>query len=318
MTAVQTFFPSHTPPMAGELLRCPLCRADFSGLECPRCGFRLRLRHDIVEALPPDRAEYYAQFVKDYEHIRMAEGRGSAEEEFYLALPWTDPSGRNSAQWRIRARSFLYLTRHILTPTPPENEARVLDIGAGNCWMSYRLALAGYCPVAVDLLINDRDGLAAAEHYRKFLPTMFPRYQAEMDRLPFPDGHFDTAVFNASFHYSEDAEVTLREALRCVRVGGQVVIIDTPWYSRDSSGRQMLAERRAAFLRRHGTASDSIEALEYLTDARLQSLEEALSIRWQVHAPRYGFRWAMRPVIAALRRRREPSQFRIYVARKFS
>lgn len=318
MTSVRTFFTPDAPPVTGVLLRCPLCRADFTGLDCPLCGFRLNLNDDIVQTLPPNRAAHYARFVRDYEHIRTAEGRGSAAEEFYLALPWTDRSGRNRRQWQIRARSFSYLAMYILSVTPSEDQSRILDIGAGNCWMSYRLALAGYRPVAVDLLINDRDGLAAAEHYRKVLPALFPRYQAEMARLPFSNNQFDTVIFNASFHYSEDAEVTLREALRCVRTGGRVIILDTPWYASDASGRQMLAERRSAFLRRHGTASDSIEHLEYLTDARLHSLEEALSIRWQVHVPRYGFRWAMRPVLAALRRRREPSQFRIYVARKNS
>lgn len=304
------------PPVAAAPLLCPVCRADCTSLECLLCGFRLRRHNDILLALPTDRAAHYARFVRDYEHIRMAEGRGAADQEFYLALPWKDRSGRNSHQWKIRARSFRYLTTHLLSASPSDDQARVLDIGAGNGWMSYRLALAGYRPVAVDLLVNDRDGLAAADHYRSALPTMFPRCQAEMDRLPFPDAQFDTAIFNASFHYAEDAEATLREALRCVRNGGRVIVIDTPWYSSDAAGRQMLVERRAAFLHRHGTASDSIEHLEYLTDSRLRSLEEALPIRWEMHAPRYGFRWAMRPVVAALRRRREPSQFRIYVARK--
>jgi SAM-dependent methyltransferase len=316
MTAVQTVFSAPAASVFGVILRCPLCLADFTGLECPLCGFRFHLHDAIVQALPPDRVAHYARFVRDYEHIRMAEGRGGADEEFYLALPWIDRSGRNIQQWQIRARSFRYLTTHILAATPSEDQSPILDIGAGNCWMSYRLALAGYRPVAVDLLINRRDGLGAADHYRKVLPTLFPRYQAEMERLPFPDGQFDSAIFNASFHYCENAEVTLREALRCVRKGGRVIIVDTPWYSTDASGRQMLVERRAGFIRRHGTASDSIKHLEYLTDARLQNLKEALSIRWEVHVPRYGFRWAMRPVIARLRRRREPSQFRIHVARK--
>jgi hypothetical protein len=78
----------------------------------------------------------------------------------------------------------------------------------------------------------------------------------------------------------------------------------------------MVAERRAAFQRQYGTASNSIRSCEYLTDERLRSLAEHASITWAVHSPRYGLRWALRPWIAKLRRRREPSRFRIYVARK--
>ena len=78
----------------------------------------------------------------------------------------------------------------------------------------------------------------------------------------------------------------------------------------------MVAERHAAFLQKYGTASDSIRSLEFLTDERLRVLEEQLSIKWTAFSPRYGLKWAMRPLIARLRGRREPSRFRIYAARK--
>ena len=274
------------------------------------------VNNGIVYALPPDRASHYAHFIEDYERIRAAEGRWSRKDDFYLRLPYTDISGRNSKQWKIRALSYDYLMDRILKQNLRLDGGRVLDLGAGNCWMSYRLALARYRPFAVDLLTNDQDGLGAAEHFRGHLPVMFPRFQAELDRLPFQDEQFDAVIFNASFHYVEDPVSTLSEALRCVKSGGMVIISDTPWYSRDESGRRMVAERYVAFFGRYGTASDSIRSLEYLTDDRLRDLEQQLAVRWTIHSPRYGLKWAMRPLIATLSNRREPSQFRIYTARK--
>ena len=153
-------------------------------------------------------------------------------------------------------------------------------------------------------------------HYQTRLPSLFPRFHADMEHLPFQDAQFDAAIFNASFHYSEDYATTLRSVLRCVRNGGLVIISDTPWYSREESGRQMLRERRAAFLKTYGTSSDALESQEFLTDERLRDLEEELSIRWKVHSPYYGLKWAMRPLKARLLGRREPSRFRMYVARK--
>jgi SAM-dependent methyltransferase len=194
----------------------------------------------------------------------------------------------------------------------------VLDLGAGNCWLSYRLAVAGFRPVAVDLLTNDFDGLGAASHFEKRIPSMFPRFQAELASLPFEDNQFDVAVFNASFHYAEDCFRAFGEAMRCVKPGGLIVIADTPWYSNDESGRAMVAERRAAFLQRYGTASDSMPCVEYLTDQRLDAMAEKLAIEWRVLSPHYGWRWRMRPLIAKLRGRREPSRFRVYVAVKKS
>ena len=276
----------------------------------------MSVNNGIVNALSPDRAAHYSRFIADYERIRAAEGRGSQKDEFYLSLPYKDSSGRNSKQWKIRSRSYDYLMSHVLGRNLRREGGQILDLGAGNCWMSFRLALARYRPFAVDLLTNEYDGLGAAEHFRKHLPAMFPRFQAELARLPFQDEQFDAVIFNASFHYAEDYVTTLREALRCAKRGGMVIVSDTPWYSSEQSGRRMVSERNASFLERYGTASDSIKSLEYLTDERLRTLEEMLGIRWNIYCPRYGLKWAMRPLAATLLNRREPSRFRIYVTRK--
>ncbi len=305
----------HQTASLGISLRCPRCHASVPSLSCLQCGFTLRVDRGIVHALALDRAAHYSQFIEDYEQIRAAEGRGSDSDEFYLGLPYCDVTGRNSQQWKIRARTYDCLLKQVLKPSVPAG-GQILDLGAGNCWMSFRLALAGYKPFSVDLLTNQSDGLEAAEHYRNQLPRLFPRFQAELENLPFQSGQLDAAIFNASFHYVEDAEHALRETLRCVRNGGMVIVADTPWYSREESGKQMVSERRDSFLRRYGTASASIESMEYLTDERLQALEEGLSIRWTIYSPKYGFRWAMRPLLAKLRNKREPARFRIYVARK--
>jgi ubiquinone/menaquinone biosynthesis C-methylase UbiE/uncharacterized protein YbaR (Trm112 family) len=301
-------------------LQCPRCSSNLElpsqeqMFVCDRCEFSLALRDGIWRALPDERADYFSQFVSDYEMIRAAEGRGSNTEEYYLGLPYKDASGNNSAQWQIRARTFAYLSRHILLKL--QDKARVLDIGAGNGWMSYRLSWMGFRPVAIDLLVNDQDGLGAARHYQTRLPDLFPRFQAESNRLPFASGQFDAAIFNASFHYAESYIAVLGEAIRCLKSNGMVIIADTPWYSSQDNGKRMLEERHAAFLQRFGTASDSIESLEYLTDSRLSELEQALGIRWKRYTPFYGISWTMRPIVARLQGKRERASFRIYCARK--
>ncbi|MGC2403231.1 MAG: class I SAM-dependent methyltransferase [Acidobacteriaceae bacterium] len=265
----------------------------------------------------PEREAYFARFVEDYEFIREREGRGSKNAKYYLALPDRDLTGSNRRQWAVRARTFRYIERKILPHIGPRLNARlrILDLGAGNGWMSYRLARQGHSAVAVDLITNEQDGLGAAQHYASHLPFLFPRIQAELDNIPLADNQFDVAIFNASFHYSECYEKTLAEALRCTRPGGMVLVADTAWYADEESGERMLAERRASFVKRFGFPSDEIPSLEYLTDGRLRQLEDRFGIRWQTHTPYYGLRWQLRPWLAKLRHARTPSQFRIYTAR---
>ena len=155
------------------------------------------------------------RFLDDYIKIRHAEGRGSQDSAYYLALPYRDTTGRLQDQWTIRAKSYRYLERRVLPPIEKQfgRPLRVADLGAGNCWMSYRLALRGHRPLAIDILCDPLDGLAAGRHYQQ--QTAFPRINAEFDDLPLADESLDVAIYNASIHCarcSTDWERTGRSA----------------------------------------------------------------------------------------------------------
>jgi SAM-dependent methyltransferase len=240
------------------------------------------------------------RFLDDYLRIRRAEGRGSDDPEYYLALPYRDLSGKLSAQWAMRGRTYQYFESRILGDTPLD----ILDLGAGTGWMSYRLSLRGHRPVAVDILNDDRDGLRAARHY-----PPFPKFEAEFDRLPFADASFDAVIYNASLHYSSDYAKTLQEARRCLRSKGRIVVLDSPIYERRDHGELMRLERRAQFLAQYGTESDHVGSIEYLDLATIEDLARELKINWRIHKPWYGFAWHTRPLKAKLKGSRPPSRF---------
>ena len=309
-------------------LRCPECNTYLATMAyhamgqtqepiaCRRCFAVMTQERGVWLALAKSRENHFGEFIRNYEAVRKAEGRGSENPEFYLSLPYRDRTERNSWQWSIRARTYKYIQRKILPEIKRHSSQALslLDLGAGNGWLSYRLASLGHRPIAVDLQTNAFDGLGAAVHYRHALPMLFPCFRAELDRLPFASRQFDCAIFSASFHYSENYDSTLAEALRCVRVGGTVVIADTPLYTRDEYGQQMLSERRKLFQQQFGLSSVSLASREYLTPESLAALETHHDLRWKTHDVWYGLRWACRPLVASLRKRREPSKFRIYAA----
>lgn len=249
------------------------------------------------------------RFLDDYRCIRHAEQRGSDDPAYYLGLPYADKSGKNPKQWKIRGRSYRYFERTIL----PRLEARaqrpldILDLGAGNCWMSYRLSLRAHKPVALDIFRDSRDGLLASRHY----PVRFPVLEAQFDQLPFPPARFDLAIFNASFHYSSDYHATLREVRRCLRPEGCFVIMDSPVYRLPEHGKLMCAERRVLFQRQYGFPSDALASREFLDEPALEVLAADLNITWRKHRVWYGWEWFLRPWKARLKSARPPSQFLI-------
>lgn len=309
---------------AALLIRCPVCTHRMGLLDpsqlcerkCGLCGFVLRPHMGVWKALAPQRQLRFRQFISEYQEVRAREGRGSSSPDYYLSLPYADLTGRNSWQWSIRSITFRYFLRRVL-PRIEESLSRpldILDIGAGNGWLSYRLAQRGHAPVAADLLDNGADGLGAARHYHCSLGWLFPRFQAEMDCLPFTDSQFDVAIFNASLHYSEDYCATLREAMRCLRPRGHILILDSPYYRREESGRRMVEERKQRFTQTFGFPSDGLASREFLTPARLDEVSRLLSLKWKTLRPWYGWKWAVRPLTARLLRRRAPSRFYLFWA----
>jgi len=247
------------------------------------------------------------RFTEDYLRIRRAEGRGSDDPEYYLALPYRDVSGRLNAQWGMRGRTYRYFESRILPQMECGRALDLLDLGAGCGWMSYRLALRGHRAVAIDLLTDDREGLGAARHY--LTRAGFGRASAEFDQLPFGDRRFDAALFNASVHYSSNYFHTLAEVKRCVRRGGRIVILDSPVYRKREYGEVMRRERRREFTLRYGTESDHIGSIEYLDEGTLGELARELQIEWRVHRPWYGIAWHSRPLKAWWKGTRPPSRF---------
>jgi len=325
-TAVANLIAGELVPSGSELwLRCPECSASVgpvsdrddgsssASIECESCGTLVHKKNGVWRTLSRRQQVRFAQFKRDYEQIRRSEGRGSNHPAFYLALPFADLTGNFRDQWRIRANSYRFLERQILPRLEERHGSnfRILDIGAGNGWLSYRLALNGHRPVAVDLCSNAYDGLEAARHYATILPEFFARFEVDMNCLPFDDVQFDVAIYNASFHYSTDYERTLRETLRCLRPGGTILIIDSPTYRQAWSGEKMRTERRDSFEAKFGTRGDSLPTGDFLTPQIMEYLS-TLGVRWTRHAAWYGFRWWLRPAIARLKKRREPSQFYLY------
>jgi ubiquinone/menaquinone biosynthesis C-methylase UbiE len=253
------------------------------------------------------------QFLRDYAIIRAAEGRGSTNQGYYRSLPYRDVSGRNVEQWQIRARSYRYFERCLL-PTVESQFQRpldVLDLGAGNGWMSFRLRERGHRAVALDIFCDSFDGLGALPNY----PVPIPGIAAEFDALPVASTSVDLAIFNSSFHYSADYRLTLGEIRRCLRPEGSVVIMDTSLYCKHEHGELMRQERRAYFSRKYGFASDALGSVEFLDREELSNLAREMKMQLHCYEPWYGWRWALRPWRARMTGKRPPSRFVILTGR---
>ena len=296
---------------------CPSCAAEHAAISgdhasCVVCGQTISSVTGVWQLMTRDRMDYYRDFLASYTKVRIAEGRASYTAATLRALPFCPASHSLAGQWKIRAISFVSLMLLLKDRLQPYD--KILDLGAGTGWLSHRLALEGFSPCAVDLSADAHDGLSAARHF----DTRWPRLQAEYDRIPITDDHVSTVIFNASFHYCTSQELSIREALRVLVPGGLLIIVDSPIYKDRTSGEQMLEEQQKYFERLIGERSDALPSSGFLTWTRLAELADEFSLDWHVERPWYGFRWAVRPLLAKLRGQREPATFAIVWAYKSS
>jgi ubiquinone/menaquinone biosynthesis C-methylase UbiE len=170
--------------------------------------------------------------------------------------------------------------------------------------MSWRLMQRGHRAIAVDIFTDPLDGLGAIHRY-----AQLDAIAADFDQLPFGDARFDVAIYNASLHYSPNYARTLKEARRCLRPDGRIVVIDSPVYRRPEHGERMRSERQSLFEQTYGFRSEALGSIEYLDEPELATLSRNVGIQWNRSRPWYGWRWAMRPVVARLRGKRPPSRF---------
>jgi SAM-dependent methyltransferase len=257
------------------------------------------------------------RFARDYADHRAAEGRDYRGRALF-DLPYVK-AGAFAQQWRVRARTFEAFMAHVLRPTAERlgKPLTVLDLGAGNGWLSYRIASEGHRAYALDIRDDRVDGLGAAVPFVDRLPDRMECLVAPFDAIPLAARSADLALFNASLHYATDLRAVLGEAQRVIRPGGAIVILDSPFYPREADGLAMVAEKKAQATERFGERAAplmSLPFIEFLTRERLARPAPALD--WRRHRVRYPLGYELRPLRAALLGLRRPSRFDLWTAHR--
>ena len=133
---------------------------------------------------------------------------------------------------------------HAVLDAVGEHPGHLLDIGTGTGRLLERLASR----VTRGLGVDASRAMLALARSRLSKPELghCAVRQADMYRLPMPDGAFDTAVLQMVLHYAEDPAAALAEAARVLRPGGLLLVVDLLRHDR-TAVMERLAHRWPGF-----------------------------------------------------------------------
>lgn len=274
---------------------------------CARCGNRYVHEDGLWHFLTPARMQLLEPFFRQYRAVRERDRRRRLGRDYYQALPWVAPGDPHASEWQIRRETFGHLMRRVLSSAPPS--IRILDLGAGNAWLSHRLSELGHRVVAVDALDDEADGLGASRHYG----VRFPAVQADYDALPFMPAQFDLVVFNGSLHYAPDPEATIVAARRMLAPGGAIAVMDSPMFERLCDGDAMVREMAARFESDGSVRQFARTGTGYLTFDSLEGVAETLGLAGVFIGSHGSIGWRLRRRLGGLKRGRAPASFGLWI-----
>ncbi|PIR12914.1 hypothetical protein COV49_03870 [Candidatus Falkowbacteria bacterium CG11_big_fil_rev_8_21_14_0_20_39_10] len=196
-------------------------------LRCESCGFNFLIKKGILffhtklsrSALNEGRA-----LNKEISQKKLV---FSQDDKWLLNFPRSqqlDIEQRADRMMKVSANNSLIFIKRL---NQPGKKKRILEIGAGNCWLSAKLA-EDHEVVALDVFTPFPKGLEAAEVFIKHRNIYFERIKADMIKIPFKDRSFDIVLFSAALHHSSDLKRTLKDIYRILAPDGRIVLLNEP------------------------------------------------------------------------------------------
>ena len=170
---------------------------------------------------------------------------------------------------------------------PPRGGAPILDVctGTGDLALAYDRAAAGGVPIVGADFCHEMLVRAIQKAERKHAGGRIRFVEADAQRLPFPDGHFQIACVGFGLRNVTDTDRGIAEMVRVTRPGGRVAILE---FSRPRGwffGRMYrLYFRRLLPLVGRMVSRDRDDAYRYLPESVMEFPDgEALAERLRGH-----------------------------------
>ena len=179
----------------------------------------IKIQNGVFIASEPNNS-----FSDAYIKVRQKEGRIYTKEEL-TRLPDISPEHPHSGEWKLRQKSAKRFSNYL---KKLNRNNYLLEIGCGNGWFTNLCARNVKAAVGIDVNLQELE--QAANAFQSANVSF--AYWDVFSENPFKE-KFDIIVLNAVIQYFPDIKKLLTALNKYLNVGGEIHIIDSPFYNRD-------------------------------------------------------------------------------------
>jgi len=189
-------------------------------LACARCNRKFPVIDGIVDLMPnaPDFVARESAGLDRFADVMRADGWDRAR---ILALPDIELD-----YWQGQAGAM----RALLERVHFEPGSRLLDVGSNTCWASNIFASRGLQVIALDISMNELQGLRTADYFIEDRGVFFERIRSTMFEPALANESLDYVFCCEVLHHNDQAHLqrTLAEMYRVLRPGGRLLVVNEP------------------------------------------------------------------------------------------
>ncbi len=207
---------------------------------------------DVYKIIGKNKEKKLDFFLSSFKDYRKLQDLKSVDKLLYKSLPFS----MHTDVWKERQKDAKIIYKTI----SDKQNLSILDIGSWNGWLSNHLSKKGHHVVAVNIFIDEIDGLRACKHYE----TKFVSLQLFTDEIFRIKHQFDVIVFNRNWPYLPNHEKIFYDAKNLLTKDGVIMFTGLPFYSDVTTIKEKLKSADDNFKNNYGTSLYYYSAKGYL------------------------------------------------------
>lgn len=181
--------------------------------------------YDVIDAKEREKLDH---FLKSFEEYRTSNNLVIKDVSLYKNLPFSI----YSEEWKERQKDIYVIDEKIKN----KKNLKILDVGSWNGWLSNYLSNKGHQVTALNLFMDEYDGLLSKNKYE----TTYTSLQINVEELYRIEDQFDCIVFNRNWAFFNNAQKVFNDAKKMLTPNGEILFTGLAFYKNPVKAKKNL------------------------------------------------------------------------------